>query len=178
MMHSNVPALDMNVDRVRLRPYQRCDLDELVAIANDADVARYMQIPYPYTRAHGQALLDHATTAVNPTHLAIEIAGVLAGGVSIVPYSGENAGVAEIGFWLGSKYWGKGLATAAVQAIEKHGFQTLGLRRLEAYVMEVNIASARVLEKRGFVREAILAKWYVDRVGRIHDGLLYGKLRE
>jgi RimJ/RimL family protein N-acetyltransferase len=52
------------------------------------------------------------------------------------------------------------------------------LRRLEARVFAGNIASMRVLEKSGFVREALLREVYVERDGSISDGLLFAQLRQ
>jgi RimJ/RimL family protein N-acetyltransferase len=82
---------------------------------------------------------------------------------------------AELGYWVGAPFRGKGLATMAVGALSRHGFEQLGLRRLQAAVYEWNPASARVLEKNGYVREAVLKK-AVFKDGQLIDAWQYAKL--
>ena len=59
---------------------------------------------------------------------------------------------AEIGYWLGEAVWGKGIATAAVQALTYYGFKTFGLTRIFAVPFANNPASMRMLEKAGYIR--------------------------
>ena len=59
-------------------------------------------------------------------------------------------GDARIAFYLARPYWGRGLATEAGRAFVTHGFETLGLRRIEAGINAGNAASLRVIEKLGF----------------------------
>lgn len=115
--------------------------------------------------------------AEDPTdNYAIELNGELVGGVGIRPRQGEAAGVADFGYWLGRDYWGRGLATEASRVLANHAFGRRGLRRLEAHVFAPNLASVRVLEKCGFIREAILRQGLTDREGAIVDGWLYALL--
>lgn len=60
---------------------------------------------------------------------------------------------AEIGYYLSKDYWGRGIATLAVGAVVAYGFGRLGLRRIEATADSQNFASARVLEKNGFIKK-------------------------
>ena len=64
--------------------------------------------------------------------------------------------VANITYWIKKEYSGKGLATRAVKLIAKFGFESLGLRRLEIFMEPENIASIRVAEKAGAVKEGVL----------------------
>jgi RimJ/RimL family protein N-acetyltransferase len=84
---------------------------------------------------------------------------------------------AELGYWLGRQHWGRGVATAAVEAICRYGFETVGLRRIYACVFEPNSASTRVLEKAGFRLEGRHRKavWKDDE---LLDELRYGLLPE
>ena len=83
---------------------------------------------------------------------------------------------AEIGFGLQSAYWGKGYMSEAARAVVDCGFDVLRLHRIEADIDPRNRASARVLEKLGFVREGLLReRWIVD--GEISDSAIYGLLR-
>ena len=84
---------------------------------------------------------------------------------------------AGIGFWLGESHWGRGITTAALRALTQHAFGSFDLCRLQAYVFERNAASARVLEKAGYVWEARLRK-AATKDGRTFDLLVYAMVRE
>jgi len=70
----------------------------------------------------------------------------------------ENQYKAEIGYWLGASYQGKGLMTEAVRAIVDHAFGTMGLGRIYAKTSTQNPASIAVLLKSGFIQEGIARK--------------------
>lgn len=78
----------------------------------------------------------------------------------------------QFGYWLGQAHWGKGLATAAAQALVRHVESQRLFARLEARVFEWNHASMRVLEKAGFVREGVLLK-SVLKDNALIDSALY-----
>ena len=102
---------------------------------------------------------------------------VLLGAVTL---SNVRRGVAEtgtLGYWIGQPYAGAGHATAAVQALARHAFETLRLHRLEASCLPTNAASRRVLEKSGFRNEG-LARAYLKINGAWADHLLFGLLSE
>jgi RimJ/RimL family protein N-acetyltransferase len=84
---------------------------------------------------------------------------------------------AEIGYWLGCPFWGKGLMTQAVGAFVRYAFRELHLRRLTAHVFEENLASARVLEKNGFKLEGELREHFL-KDGKALNAKLYGLLRD
>lgn len=79
---------------------------------------------------------------------------------------------AEIGYWIGEPYWGKGYATEAVRLLIKFAFEELDLLRIYAKIYEYNIGSMKVLEKTGFEKEAII-KSSVIKEGQIVDEHLY-----
>ena len=83
----------------------------------------------------------------------------------------------EIGYWLAKEEWGKGIMTDVVETVSQYGFQDLGLHRIEARVFESNKASARVLEKCGYLVEGVLKKAFF-KDGSFLDAVLYARLRE
>ena len=134
------------------------------------------RFPHPYTRADAEAWIAK-TTAESPTEtFALEIDGHIAGAVAIELHDGEKIGVAEFGYWLTPAYWGKGIVTAASRLLVEYAFEVRGLRRLEAHVFAPNFASARVLEKCGFTKEATMRQRVTDREGNVVDAHLYAKL--
>ncbi|KAJ0093436.1 hypothetical protein Patl1_25343 [Pistacia atlantica] len=91
------------------------------------------------------------------------------GAISVTPFSGNDKCRGEIGYLLGSKYWGKGIATRAVKMVVDIIFDEWPhLERLEALVDVENVGSQKVLQKAGFMREGVLRKY----------GLLKGKARD
>jgi RimJ/RimL family protein N-acetyltransferase len=83
---------------------------------------------------------------------------------------------AEVGYWIGESFWGRGIMSEAVAAFTDFCFNTFPLRRIYAEPFANNPASVRVLEKAGFVYEGRL-KNNVIKNGQLLDSLLYAKTR-
>jgi [ribosomal protein S5]-alanine N-acetyltransferase len=162
----------------RLRPYRRGDENGMCAVADDFMVARWMTraFPHPYTRSDAEQWIEIAANAGLERHFAIEVDGTLAGGIGFDPLGGERSGAASFGYWLGTAYWGRGIATEAARMLSDYALSQPGLRRLEARVFAANVASARVLEKCGFFLESTLREFYVDRNDTPCDALSFARL--
>lgn len=83
------------------------------------------------------------------------------------------AGEAEIGYWLGESFWGKGYATEALQAMIAYSFEKLRLTRLLAGAYQENIPSQKVLEKRGFRHRQTIEHFFSKLTGETHTAMLY-----
>lgn len=105
-------------------------------------------------------------------HLCIQAEGAVAGGIGVTTGSGTDEKTGQFGYWLGSQYWGRGIATAAAAAMRAHVVNNLPLARLQAPVFAWNPKSMRVLEKIGFKREAVLRQ-SVYKDGQLIDSVLY-----
>jgi RimJ/RimL family protein N-acetyltransferase len=153
------------------------DLDALVRHANDFEVARQLRdrFPHPYTRHDGQAFLRHATAGVDFANLAIEVDGEAAGAIGYVPGTDVERYSAEIGYWLGRQYWRRGIVTEALMLVTGDVFDRLNLLRLFALPFADNEASVRVLEKAGYVREALLRSSSVKH-GVPRDQFIYARV--
>jgi len=158
-----------------LRPWRLDDVETLPEVASDPDVVRYMnhRFPSPYTRADADAWIRIQLDQPQVRNWAIEVDGALAGGIGLTLGEFEHAGNVAIGYWIGKRYWGRGIASDALRALTAHVLATLRPRRLWANVMGANAASARVLENAGYVREAALARAIVDRAGTAHDEIIF-----
>ena len=144
------PTLVLPVPGARLRPWQPADAEALAHHANDATIARYLRdvFPHPYTLADAQAYLELVAAPAAPElTLAIEVDNQAAGSISLLFQADVSRRSAEIGYWLGRPFWGRGIATAAVRALGAYGFAHFSLARLYATVYAPNLASANVLEK-------------------------------
>ena len=163
----------------RLRQWFGSDAEALVPLANDPYVARYLShvFPQPYTRADADRWIREQGTAETIGQFAIEVDGELAGGIGFIIGSGEREGTAALGYWLGRRFWGRGVMTEAVQGVTQWAFDALRVRRVWANVMDPNVASARVLEKAGYTLEATRRLAICDRRGMIHDELIYACVR-
>ena len=84
---------------------------------------------------------------------------------------------AELGYWIGEPFWGKGIATKAVALITNYSFEQLDLRRIYAGVFDFNRASMRVLEKNGYAKEGVF-KNAIIKNHQIYDEHRYAKLKK
>lgn len=161
-----------------LEPWSERHIPGAVAVANDPRVSAGLtdRFPFPYTLDDARTWVDTCAGQRPPTHFAIVVDGVVAGGVGFDPFVGEESGGAEMGYWLGHEYWGRGLATTGAKAITSYAFAATDLRRLQAVVFSWNLASVRVLEKAGYRLEGRHREAIVKR-GRIGDRLVYARLR-
>jgi RimJ/RimL family protein N-acetyltransferase len=174
----------LTTSRLRLRPWQPGDEAALVKYAGNRNVSRYMRdrFPYPYTETDARNWISIASQDSPTAHFAIEYLGE--GGApgeaigSIGLMLGEDVyhRSAELGYWIGEPFWGRGIILDAIGVIVPYGFQTFSLTRIFAAVFENNPRSARVLERAGFALEGRLLKSVVkDHV--VMDSLLYAVVR-
>lgn len=157
-----------------LRPWAPADKASLIANANNHRVWRNLAdvFPHPYTEADADFWIGFANSPSRSINFAIEFEGVAVGGVGARAGEGIFVRTAQFGYWLGEPYWGRGIMTAAAGAMLEHLRQDARFARLEAPVFEWNPASMRVLDKLGFVREAV-KRSSVTKDGHLIDSVLY-----
>ena len=164
--------------RCVLRPLRVSDADSIVRHANNLNVAKHLRdrFPHPYTRHDARAFIAFASTFEHAgRNFAIDVAGEAVGTIGFTPGADVERFAAEIGYWLAEPYWGRGITTEAVVLLTDHLFSRLNMLRLFALPFAENVASARVLEKAGYQREALLRSSSV-KYGQPRDQLLYARL--
>jgi RimJ/RimL family protein N-acetyltransferase len=176
----SLPTPTLHTDRMRLRPFTEADADALFALHSSAHVLRYWDAP-PWTeRARAQRFIatcrrmaDEGTGA----RLAMERIsdGVFLGWCALTRWNPEYRS-ASLGYCLDDAAWGHGYATEATGALLHWAFDTLDLNRVQAETDTRNLASARVLEKNGFVREGTLREDCVVN-GEVSDSWVFGLIR-
>lgn len=173
---SAAPRLRVQGDGFLLRPWCADDLEALLEHADAAAVVRGLgeRFPHPYTRADGEAFLAGRVVDL-ATAWAIELVGRACGGLGLLLQGGERAHAARLGYWLGRRHWGRGHMTRIVGAFLQAAVPAYGLQRVEAFVLEGNPASARVLEKNGFRHEGT-CRAGIRKGGRFHDLHWYARL--
>lgn len=169
----------IETERLTLRPLSIDDAETLLGIFSDPDVMRYWNTaPWTKTQDALDFMTDSKESMLRQESLVLGVYlkanDELAGKCMLFSYD-KASKRAEIGFGLGRTYWGKGLIHEAGEALIQYGFNTLGLRRIEAEIDPDNQASAKALAKLGFTQEGLLRqRWEVN--GVVSDSALYGRL--
>ncbi|WP_162833561.1 GNAT family protein [Streptomyces sp. CB09001] len=172
------PTLDTG--RLRLRPVAEADADFLYAMHSSTHVMRYWDSP-PWTeRSRAGRFVEMCRTMAEEgtgVRVAVDRAsdGAFVGWCCLVEWN-PVCRSASLGYCLDEAMWGRGYATEAAHALLRWGFDTLDLNRVQAEADTRNAASARVLEKVGFVREGTLREdCVVD--SEVSDSWVYGLIR-
>ena len=166
---------------VRLRAWTLADAPALAKLINNKKVQDNLRdgLPFPYGEEDAKAFLS-AVLASDPDQnlaFAIEADGELIGSISATRCANIHFQTAELGYYLGEPYWGKGFATEAVRQICDYIYRDTDIIRIFAEPFAYNTASCRVLEKAGFQLEGLLRSNAVKN-GRILDMKMYAKIRE
>lgn len=133
------------------------------------------RFPHPYTLEDAETWLNFVTAEQPETNFAIAIDDQAAGGIGFVIQDDVNRYSAETGYWLGEAFWGNGIVAEALTAVSRYAFKEFALLRLYALPFADNRASCRVLEKAGYVQEALLRNSAVKN-GRLKDQYIYALL--
>ena len=164
-----------------LRPWRKGDEDALARYADNPNIAANLRdvFPWPYSRRDAVSFVEHCVRQEGRGQLAraIEVDGAAVGSISLTLGTDVYRRSAELGYFLGEPFWGRGLMTAAVAAMCREGFGTWDIVRIYAEPYARNLASRRVLEKAGFTLEGTLRQC-VCKNGEMLDACIYALLRE
>ncbi|XP_057760695.1 uncharacterized protein LOC130981078 [Arachis stenosperma] len=168
----------IDLTQLSLRPLGLSDLDDLMVWTSDEKVANFCSWE-PYTsKDQGIDFIENAAASFL-WRRAICLNDRAIGCITLSSYAAFDKArekSAELGYVLGSNYWGKGIVTEAVkQAIKAAFIEFPYLDRVEALVDVENLGSQRVLEKAGFQREGLLRK-YLVRKGKSRDTFMFSVL--
>jgi 8-oxo-dGTP diphosphatase len=147
---------ELKTERLTLRPFVPEDAANLHRLINNFDVAKMLElVSYPYHRDLADEWIASAIrdlAAGTACHLAITgqegEREVLVGAVGITIDRASRTG--RLGYWVGQKYWGHGVATEAAARLTSWSFANLEIDRIAAAVATDNAASAAVLRRIGF----------------------------
>ncbi len=165
------------MSKVSIRPFQQDDAESISQLANNKKIWDNLRdyMPYPYTLQDAHDFIE-MKLAVSPMFdFAIiyedTLVGVIGGGIQNDIYRHS----AEVGYWLGELYWGKGIASEALNLFVDYAFEELDIKRLFTAVFEYNPASIKVLEKAGFKHEGISKKSIIKN-NEFYDEVKFGLL--
>lgn len=161
-------------DTCVLRKWISSDVDSLVENANNYHIACNMrdQFPHPYTFEDAKTWIEITANEDKNCFLAITLNNKAIGGIGLTLGEDIERISAEVGYWLGENYWGKGITSSAIKGILEYGFNDLELERIFAKPLEHNTASRKVLEKNGFKLEGIMEKSVIKN-GKIYNQAIY-----
>lgn len=162
-----------------IRSYEYSDLEALVKYANNPNISKLLRdkFPFPYTKTDAESWLIHACNQEIETNFAIANEKELIGAIGINLQEDVNRFSAEIGYWIGEPFWGKGITTKALKIFSDFAFRNFRLNRIYANVFEGNVASEKVLLKAGYKKEATLQK-AVCKDEKFLDQYIYAILKE
>ena len=143
-------------DRLILRPLVPEDADALHRLVNDWEVARNLAVvPFPYPRKLADDWIQSTRRSLaDGSGYQLAITGregeheIMVGVVGLRVDAGQRCG--RLGYWVGRRFWGHGVATEAAGRLARWALANLDLDRLEAGVVTDNPASAAVLRRIGF----------------------------
>ena len=184
-----IPGKELRTARLVLRPLERSHLDSMLSLISAREVAATtLRIPHPYTREDAEQYFKAMEAEIgkgNMLRLSVFIAASGEGdeGGEYGEYCGSmglhierDHERAEIGYWIGVPYWGRGYASEAARAVVDYGFRELGLNRVYATVFAGNTASRRVAEKAGMRYEGCMRQ-HVSKWGKFLDVEVYGVVK-
>jgi len=161
-----------------LRHLRLSDAHDIYKNVKDKEVSKWTAtIPYPYPKDGAVKFIRHAQYHADKDKdliLGIEYDGRIIGVISLM-HINKTHKRAELGYWLGKKFWGKGIMTESVRQILKIAFQKKKLHRIYAKVFQENLPSQKVLERCGFNLEGV-HKDSVFKHGKWRDIMTYAKI--
>jgi [ribosomal protein S5]-alanine N-acetyltransferase len=173
---SFLPFQNLESDRLLLRQITNDDVNEIFALRSNVETMKY--IPRPLVTTNEEAL-EHIKMIQDKLEKneGINWAITLKGNPKLIGIIGHyrirwEHFRSEIGYMLLAEYHGKGITTEAIQMLVDYGFNKMNMHSLEGIIDPANTASARVLEKNGFVKEAhLIENEFYD--GKFLDSVIY-----
>lgn len=157
-----------------IRDWKIQDAPSIAKYANNRKIWMNLRdaFPHPYGLQDAESFITSTLAAEPVTVYAIASQSEAIGAIGLLLAQDVHRFTAEIGYWLAEPYWGRGIMTEAVKSLTAYAIHDLKLHRVFAQPFATNAASARVLEKAGYLREGILLSG-AFKDGRVLDLFLY-----
>jgi len=165
--------------KVILRALNLSDKTGMAQLANNKKIWDNVRdgFGHPYTEKNAEEFIKRQAKSEMEKVFAIDCNGELCGLIGLILQNDVYRKSAEIGYWIGEPFWGKGIVTKAIELITRYAFDELKLIRIYAGIFEYNVGSIRVLEKNGFKKEGVLKK-AVFKNGEFWDEHRYALLND
>lgn len=163
----------------KIREWNLSDAEDLAKIINNKNILNNLRdgLPYPYTVKDAEEYITAMLSSdkTKTFAFAITVDDRVVGSIGVFRCENIHFRTAEMGYYIGEAYWGKGLGTSAVEQVCSYIFQHTDIIRIFAEPFAYNMASCRVLEKAGFQLEGVLRNNAVKN-GQILDMKMYSKI--
>ncbi len=172
------PEMLLDLESCAVRSFRETDAAELARHADNRKVWLQLRdrFPHPYSVDNARQFIAFARGGDPETAFAITVADRPVGSIGVELRDDVERCSAEIGYWLGEPYWGRGIATRVLVGFTRFAFAAYEVERLYALPLAANGASCRVLEKAGYELEGRLRRSAV-KDGKVQDQMLYAILR-
>lgn len=169
----------MEHQTITLRKLKPSDKTQMVRLANNKNIWDNVRdgFGHPYTKKNAEEFILRQSKSDTEKVFAIDCNHELCGLIGLILQKDVYRKSAEIGYWIGEPFWGKGIVTKAIELITTYAFDELKLIRIYAGVFEYNVGSMRVLEKNGFLKEGI-SKNAIFKNGKFWDEHRFALLNE
>ena len=153
-INQNLIDMELQTQRLLLRPWQEDDADELYKYAKDLQVGPAAGWPVHTSVENSREIIRTVLSAVETYAVVLKQTGKPVGSIGLMIGRQSNIGLpdneCEVGYWIGVPYWGQGLIPEAVRELQHRAFEVLGMQKMWAGYFDGNEKSKRVQEKCGF----------------------------
>jgi RimJ/RimL family protein N-acetyltransferase len=159
-----------------IRPHTLEDAPSLARHGNSRKIWLNLRdrFPHPYVEDDARAYIGYLIQVNAASNFVIDVDGEAIGGIVLHPREDIERIGAEVGYWIGEAFWGRGIATHAIRLITAHAFEERKLERVFAIPFVHNAGSCRALEKAGYEREGLMRRSAI-KDGQILDQYLYAR---
>ncbi|MGG0822808.1 GNAT family N-acetyltransferase [Paenibacillus turicensis] len=167
--------------RLLLRPFLASDAPIVSELCNNYNIYRStLSLPYPYHESDATAWIERqegnfSNDIMYQFAITDKETQELYGAIGISNNQGYEHG--ELAYWIGEKYWGKGIATEAAKAMIQFAFNDKQYHKVYATHFASNPASGKVMLKAGMVHEGTLYQ-HVKKENKFEDLVYYGIINE
>jgi len=170
----------LETERLILRPFEDADAPAMLSIMNDPEVMHNLLSSPTFSEEDIAESIRRRKAAIEAKEryslaVILKETGALMGACSLIEVSWEHMH-AELVYYIGQEFWGKGYMTEAARRTIQFGFEELGLERISVGCFARNKASARIIEKLGFQSEGVARHAY-RKDGEFLDELRFGMIR-
>lgn len=175
------PFPELRTERLLLRRMEKTDSQQMFFLRSDDRVMQYIGREKTRSPEEAENFIEkiNASVDANETIMwAIAMAtdpDTMIGTICYWRIQPEHFR-AEVGYVLHPSFWNRGIMQETLREVIEYGFETIGLHSIEGHINPENIASGKVLEKTGFIREAYFKENYFFR-GKFHDSAVYSLLK-
>ncbi|MBK7851914.1 MAG: GNAT family N-acetyltransferase [Bacteroidetes bacterium] len=161
-------------EKSTVRNWKESDAEALAKYANNNKIEANLRdgFPFPYSLEEAHKFIASVQATDPVTIFAIEVGGEAIGSIGYFPKDNIYKYNAEIGYWIGEPFWGRGIIPEVLRVMTEYIFETTRLTRIYAEVFGRNTASARALEKAGFKKEATIRQNIIKN-NKTDDTLIY-----